>query len=148
MTEIGAMHAVEENDAIIEVRLPGERAPAGELMVTPILQNAASQISEYLAGERREFTVPLRLEGSEFDLKVWKEMSAIPYGEVRTYGDLAKAIGDPRAARAVGQACHRNPIPIMVPCHRVVGSDGKLTGYAGGLALKERLLELERDALL
>ncbi|HNU35513.1 MAG TPA: MGMT family protein, partial [Methanomassiliicoccales archaeon] len=98
MTEIGAMHAVEENDAIIEVRLPGERAPAGELMVTPILQNAASQISEYLAGERREFTVPLRLEGSEFDLKVWKEMSAIPYGEVRTYGDLAKAIGDPRAA--------------------------------------------------
>ena len=112
------------------------------------LKKTAAQITEYLAGKRKEFAVPLALNGTEFALKVWKEMSAIPYGEVRTYGELAKAIGRPGAARAVGQACNRNPIPIIVPCHRVVGAGGKLTGYAGGLALKEKLLELEKDASL
>lgn len=148
MTRIGAMHAVEENGSITEVRLPGEKAPVGEKAVTPLLEMAAVQISEYLAGERKEFTLPLALQGSEFALKVWKEMAAIPYGEVRTYGELAKAIGCPGAARAVGQACNRNPISIIIPCHRVVGTGGKLTGYAAGLALKQKLLELERDAVL
>jgi methylated-DNA-[protein]-cysteine S-methyltransferase len=148
MTELGAMYAVEENGAITEVRLPGESEPAGERVVTPLLKKTAAQITEYLAGKRKEFAVPLALNGTEFASKVWKEMSAIPYGEVRTYGELAKAIGRPGAARAVGQACNRNPIPIIVPCHRVVGTGGKLTGYAGGLTLKKRLLELEKDASL
>ena len=148
MTELGAMYAVEENGAITEVRLPGESEPAGERMATPLLKKTAAQITEYLAGKRKEFAVPLALNGTEFASKVWKEMSAIPYGEVRTYGELAKAIGRPGAARAVGQACNRNPIPIIVPCHRVVGTGGKLTGYAGGLTLKKRLLELEKDASL
>jgi methylated-DNA-[protein]-cysteine S-methyltransferase len=142
------MHVVEENGAIIKVLLPGEKEPIGERKATPLLKKAAAQISEYLAGERKEFSIPLSMEGSEFVLKVWKEMAAIPYGEVRTYGELAKAIGRPGAARAVGQACNRNPIPLIIPCHRVVGTGGRLTGYAGGLGLKERLLELERDALL
>lgn len=148
MTGLGAMYAVEENDQLIEVRLPGEKEPAGERTVTPLLQKAAAQISEYVDGTRKKFTIPIALYGTEFAMKVWKEMSAIPYGQVRTYGELAKAIGRPGAARAVGQACNRNPIPIIIPCHRVVGAGGELTGYAGGLALKERLLELERDALL
>lgn len=148
MTELGAMCAAEENGAMIEVRLPGEKEPDGERMATPLLKEAAAQISEYLAGKRREFTIPLALHGTEFAVKVWKEMSAIPYGEVRTYGELAKAIGGPGAARAVGQACNRNPLPIIIPCHRVVGAGGRLTGYAGGLDLKERLLRLEQDAIL
>ncbi|KAF5072692.1 Methylated-DNA--protein-cysteine methyltransferase, constitutive [anaerobic digester metagenome] len=148
MTEIGAMYVVEENGAITEVRLPGETEPVGERKATPLLKKAAVQISEYLAGGRKEFTLPLALNGSEFAMKVWKELARIPYGQVRTYGEMAKAIGRPGAARAVGQACNRNPISIIVPCHRVVGSGGKLTGYAAGLELKERLLELERDAPL
>jgi methylated-DNA-[protein]-cysteine S-methyltransferase len=148
MTELGEMYAVEENGAITEVRLPGKKEPAGEMVATPLLKKTAAQISDYLAGKRREFTLPLTLNGTEFAMKVWKEMSGIPYGGVRTYGDLAKAIGSPGAARAVGQACNHNPIPIIIPCHRVVGTGGKPTGYAGGLALKERLLELEKDALL
>lgn len=148
MTEIGAMYAVEENGAIVEVRLPGEREPAGERAATPLLKNAANQITEYLAGTRKEFTFPIKLDGTEFSMKVWKEMSAIPYGEVRTYGELAKAIGRPGAARAVGQACNRNPLPMIVPCHRVIGTGGRLTGYAGGLEIKEQLLRLEKDALL
>lgn len=147
-TEVGAMWAVEENGAIVRIGLPGEKEPDGEWSVTPLLRMAEVQISEYLAGKRKAFTVPLALKGNEFSMKVWKEMAEIPYGEVRTYGELALAIGRPGAARAIGQACNRNPVPIIVPCHRVVGAGGKLTGYAGGLALKERLLELEKDAPL
>ena len=148
MTDIGLVHVAEEGGAITEVTLPGEKAPVGEMSETPLLERTAVQIYEYLQGRRHGFTVPLAPQGSDFALKVWKEMSSIPYGEVRTYGDLAKAIGRPGAARAVGQACNRNPISIIIPCHRVVGAGGKLTGYAAGLALKERLLRLEKDALL
>ncbi|MHC1710134.1 MAG: methylated-DNA--[protein]-cysteine S-methyltransferase [Methanomassiliicoccales archaeon] len=147
-TDIGSVHVAEEDGAITEVTLPGEKAPVGEMSKTPLLEMAAVQISEYLQGRRREFTVPLAPQGSEFAMKVWREMLAIPYGTVRTYGEMAEAIGRPKAARAVGQACNRNPISILIPCHRVVGAGGKLTGYAGGLDLKERLLRLERDAIL
>jgi methylated-DNA-[protein]-cysteine S-methyltransferase len=148
MTDIGPVQVAEENGAITEVRLPGEKAPEGEMTRTPLLEKAAVQMFEYLDGRRREFTLPLAPQGSDFAIRVWKGIMAIPYGTVRTYGELAEAIGRPGAARAVGQACNHNPIAIMIPCHRVVGARGKLTGYAAGLALKERLLELERDALL
>jgi methylated-DNA-[protein]-cysteine S-methyltransferase len=148
LTDIGSVHVVEEGGAITEVKLPGEKAPVGEMSKTPLLKEAAVQISEYLQGKRQEFALPLAPIGSDFAMKVWKEMLTIPYGKVRTYGEMAEAIGRPGAARAVGQACNRNPISILIPCHRVVGAGGKLTGYAGGLALKERLLELERNALL
>lgn len=103
-----------------------------------------TQLREYFAGELTEFTVPLSVRrGSDFERAVWREMTKIPYGETRTYGEVAKALGDPGAARAVGIACNRNPIPVIVPCHRIVGAGGKLVGFGGGLPRKRKLLELE-----
>lgn len=93
---------------------------------------------------RREFDLPLAAKGTPFQQAVWAQLRKIPYGEVRTYGQLAAALGKPKASRAVGSACHRNPLCIVVPCHRVIGADGSLTGYAEGLEIKEYLLELER----
>ena len=111
---------------------------------TPLLQEAEDQLNEYFAGVRREFDLPLAAKGTAFQQTVWAQLRKIPYGEVRTYGQLAAALGKPKASRAVGSACHRNPLCIVVPCHRVIGADGSLTGYAAGLDIKEYLLELER----
>jgi methylated-DNA-[protein]-cysteine S-methyltransferase len=104
------------------------------------------QLKEYFAGERREFDLPMRAEGDQFDRSVWAEIAKIPYGETATYGDIATALHDPTAARAVGAAVGRNPLSILVACHRVVGKNGVLTGYAGGLQRKRHLLELEQPA--
>jgi methylated-DNA-[protein]-cysteine S-methyltransferase len=101
------------------------------------------QLDEYFAGARREFTMPLDLKGTDFQLRCWNALLAIPYGETRSYADQARAVGSPRGFRAVGMANHDNPIPIIVPCHRVITSDRKLGGYGGGLNVKEKLLELE-----
>lgn len=101
------------------------------------------QLRAYFAGELREFEIPLLMEGTEFQKRVWKALQTIPYGETISYGQLAKQIGDPKAVRAVGAANGQNPIPIIVPCHRVIGSDGSLTGFGGGLENKKKLLELE-----
>lgn len=101
------------------------------------------ELDEYFAGQRREFRFPLDLRGTDFQLACWRALLAIPYGETRTYADIARAIGKPNAFRAVGMANNRNPIAIVVPCHRVIASDGTLCGYGGGLDLKRRLLELE-----
>lgn len=109
-----------------------------------ILEQAAREIGEYFEGKRRAFAVPTAAAGTPFQQAVWNALKEIPYGETRTYGEIARRIGHPRASRAVGQANNRNPLPIVVPCHRVIGASGALTGYAGGLAVKERLLELER----
>ena len=109
----------------------------------PVLPNAARQLEEYFAGSRRECTIPLRPQGTAFQLAVWKALLEIPYGETRSYLDIARAIGKPNAVRAVGAANGANPIAIIVPCHRVIGHDGSLTGYGGGLGLKQRLLALE-----
>ena len=109
-----------------------------------ILEQAAREIGEYFEGTRRAFAVPTAAAGTPFQQAVWNALKEIPYGETRTYGEIARRIGHPRASRAVGQANNRNPLPIVVPCHRVIGTSGALTGYAGGLAVKERLLELER----
>ncbi len=103
-----------------------------------------AQLDAYVAGERRGFDVALRPEGSPFQQRVWAALQAIPYGQTTTYGDLAARLGDPGAVRAVGQANRRNPIAILIPCHRVVGADGSLTGYAGGLDRKRALLALEQ----
>ncbi|HMK23955.1 MAG TPA: methylated-DNA--[protein]-cysteine S-methyltransferase [Terriglobales bacterium] len=103
----------------------------------------AKQLAEYFAGKRREFTFPLDLRGTPFQLACWHALLAIPYGETRTYADIARAVGKPQAFRAVGMANNRNPIAIVVPCHRVIASDGTLCGYGGGLDVKRRLLELE-----
>jgi methylated-DNA-[protein]-cysteine S-methyltransferase len=109
--------------------------------------DAARQLSEYFAGERREFDLPLALRGNEFELRVWAALLEIPYGETASYGEIARAIGAPTAARAVGLANGRNPIALIVPCHRVIGADGSLTGYGGGLPRKRYLLDLEAGSL-
>jgi methylated-DNA-[protein]-cysteine S-methyltransferase len=101
------------------------------------------QLAQYFAGERREFDLRLAPEGTPFERSVWEELRRIPFGETRSYGEIAQAIGRPGAARAVGRANGANPIPIVVPCHRVIGSDGSLTGFGGGLEAKSRLLEIE-----
>lgn len=104
---------------------------------------AAREVQEYLAGDRRDFTVPLEIEGGKFFRRVWQALLCIPYGQTTTYGALATAAGRPRATRAVGAACAHNPIPLIIPCHRAVGQNGALVGFAGGLAMKEALLKLE-----
>ena len=101
------------------------------------------QLKEYFAGRRRQFDLPLDLRGTDFQKRCWRELLKIPYGETRSYADIARAIGNPAAVRAVGLANGQNPIAIIVPCHRVIGSDGSLTGYGGGLETKRKLLELE-----
>jgi len=109
----------------------------------PTLLEAERQLKAYFGGERNRFDVPLRFQGTEFQKKVWNALLDIPYGETRTYGEIAAAIGNPAAVRAVGAANGRNPISIIAPCHRVIGSSGELTGFAGGLAAKETLLVIE-----
>lgn len=108
-----------------------------------ILAETEKQLREYFAGRRRDFDLPLAPRGTEFQMAVWRGLRDIPYGETESYGDLARRIGRPRAVRAVGAANGANPISIIVPCHRVIGGDGSLTGYGGGLRIKKQLLELE-----
>jgi methylated-DNA-[protein]-cysteine S-methyltransferase len=107
------------------------------------LREAVRQLTAYFAGELREFRLPLDMAGTEFQCRVWRQLLTIPYGETRSYAQVAQAIGAPQAVRAVGAANGANPIAIVVPCHRVIGSNGKLTGYGGGLPLKKRLLAIE-----
>jgi len=128
-----------ENDNPARVRL-GELSPDAN---HPILIQAERELGEYFAGERTSFSVPLEFKGTEFQRKVWQALLAIPYGETRSYGDLAKQIGNRKASRAVGAANGRNPLSIIAPCHRAIGSDGSLTGFAGGLDAKRYLLSLE-----
>lgn len=106
-----------------------------------------SEITEYLKGERTSFDVAYELEGTEFQKKVWEELTKIPYGETRTYKEIAVAIGNPNACRAVGMANNKNPLMMIVPCHRVIGANGKLVGYGGGLAMKRELLAMERRVM-
>ncbi|MBI5084721.1 MAG: methylated-DNA--[protein]-cysteine S-methyltransferase [Acidobacteria bacterium] len=109
----------------------------------PVLKQAAVELKQYWAGKRRAFSVQFELEGTEFQCRVWEALSYIPFGELRCYGDIAEAIGKPKAVRAVGAANGANPLPIFVPCHRVIGADGTLTGYAAGLDVKRALLARE-----
>ena len=136
---------MESGGKITHLFLQAAQAPAGlEEKQTPLLRRAAAQLEAYFAGKRQHFDLPLAPEGTGFEQQVWKLLRAIPYGQTCTYGDLARRLNNPRAARAVGGACHRNPLPIFIPCHRVVGAAGKLTGYAGGLPIKKTLLDLEQ----
>lgn len=117
--------------------LPSERS-------AQLAKQAIAELREYVRGERKRFTVPLDLRGTPFQMKVWKALLAIPYGETRSYQQIAHEVGNPRASRAVGMANHYNPVGIIVPCHRVIARDGSLGGYAGGLKMKERILKLEQ----
>jgi methylated-DNA-[protein]-cysteine S-methyltransferase len=117
---------------------PGKRNDSNKWM-----NQAAEELRAYFGGNLREFSVPLNMQGTDFQLSVWNQLVKIPYGETRSYAQVAEAVGRPKAVRAVGAANGSNPVAIIVPCHRVIGSGGKLTGYGGGLPLKKRLLELE-----
>ena len=139
---IGKLWLAAKNGALI--RLDFSEIPAKSDSDEPVLEEATRQLAEYFSGKRKTFTVSLVYHGTPFQEKVWGELLKIPYGETRTYGEIAAAIGKPKASRAVGMACHRNPIGILIPCHRVIGSGGKLTGFGGGLDKKQALLEREK----
>ena len=111
----------------------------------PVLRQAAKQLQEYFAGKRKSFSLPLRLDGTDFQKRVWREIALIPYAETITYSDLAKRVGAPEAIRAAGTSTGRNPVSIIIPCHRVMGKNGAMRGYAGGLERKRYLLELEME---
>lgn len=121
------------------------RADGAVCQETAVIAQAYRQLEEYFAGKRQYFSVPLAAKGTPFQERVWKALQTIPYGETRTYGQIAAQIGQPGASRAVGMANHRNPVAIMIPCHRVIGADGALTGYGGGLERKAFLLQLEQS---
>ena len=142
-TPLGQMALAEESGALTRLFLPGEGILRLVSRETPLLSKGRDEILAYLRGERRSFDLPLDPMGTPFQQAVWAELRRIPYGETRSYAQVAAGIGKPKAVRAVGQANHRNPLPIFIPCHRVIGASGKLTGYGGGLDLKQKLLELE-----
>jgi methylated-DNA-[protein]-cysteine S-methyltransferase len=149
-TPVGPLTLVAEGESLVAIWMEDQRHHPGQLAHgeyadagDPVLVRAAAQLEEYFAGERTAFDLPLAAEGTEFQRRVWAELARIPYGETATYGELARRLGSPAGSRAVGLANGRNPLGIVVPCHRVVGTTGGLTGYAGGLTRKRFLLDLE-----
>lgn len=143
-TELGTLRIEVEEEKISAVELDknyGGDLPGGNR--TECSELAWRQLDEYFKGSRKEFQLPLDLQGTEFCKKVWASLLEIPYGETRSYQEIAIAVGNPKGVRAVGMANHKNPIMIVVPCHRVIGKDGSLTGYAGGLDVKKKLLKIE-----
>ncbi len=143
-TPLGKIGIAEKGDFITNLFFGNTVAPKDfEISETHLLKQAGEQLKEYFRGKRREFDLPLRPEGTAFQRRVWAVLAEIPYGQTVTYKDIAEKLGEPSACRAVGAANGKNPISIFLPCHRVIGSNGKLTGYAGGLPAKELLLKLE-----
>jgi methylated-DNA-[protein]-cysteine S-methyltransferase len=144
---LGPLTLVGEGDRLLEVKLPRRGKamppPSGAVADRGELDEAARQLGDYFAGKRHAFDLPLELRGTEFQRSVWRALAEIPYGETVSYGELAERLGHPGAARAVGAANGRNPVAIVLPCHRVIGSDGSLVGFGGGLPAKRLLLELE-----
>jgi methylated-DNA-[protein]-cysteine S-methyltransferase len=141
---IGPLTLTERDGALVRLAF-GAHGPCDP--ATPVLAHAVEQLEEYFAGERREFDLPLAPAGTEFQLACWTALAEIPYGETRSYGQQADRIGKPDRARAVGAANGANPIAIVLPCHRVIGADGSLVGFGGGLETKRRLLDLEAGIL-
>lgn len=142
---IGKLWLSAENGKIVSLSFSGTQADAE--ITEPVLSKAMNQLSEYFAGKRKAFDLPLELHGTPFQKSVWNELVKIPFGRTETYGEIAAKIGKPKAARAVGMGCNRNPIAIIIPCHRVVGKNGSLTGFAGGLDVKSKLIEHEKAEL-
>lgn len=142
---IGTLTLQADEKNVKAIGFGGEPVKEAEERETPLLKEVKRQLEEYFKGERTVFDLPLDPDGTEFQKKVWNALVRIPYGETRCYGEIAEEVGNPKGSRAVGMANHNNPIPILIPCHRVIGKNGKLTGYAGGLDKKTALLELERS---
>lgn len=143
-TDQGLSHLLFDQQAGDDMGSDGDSAEADN---HPVLAAATAQLEEYFAGQRQEFDIPLDLSGTEFQQAAWSALADVPFGETRSYRQQAEAIGRPRAVRAIGAANGRNPVPIVLPCHRIVGSDGSLTGYGGGLPIKEFLLDHEQAQL-
>ncbi len=146
-TKIGRIRITEDDRSItgiiLEPKEEREHSSQYHQEETTLIREASKQLNEYLEGSRREFTVPLNPQGTVFQKRVWEALRDIPYGETRSYQQIAEAVGNGKASRAVGMANHNNPIICMIPCHRVIGANGSLVGYAGGLDVKKQLLELE-----
>ena len=145
-TQIGTLVVLAKDGAVCSIRLAKaeEQLVATQNASNPVLLLAAQELIEYFAGERTAFSFPMDGFGTPFQKSVWQALLQIPFGETRTYGEIAAAVHNPKGSRAVGMACNKNPIMIAVPCHRVVGAGGKLTGYAYGTGLKQSLLDLEQ----
>ena len=149
-TPIGRLTLVASPDGLAAVLWANDRPSRVRLLIDaedadhPVIAESARQLAEYFAGRRRAFALPLDVSGTAFQQQVWSALRTIPFGETRSYGEIARQIGHPTAARAVGAANGRNPVSIVTPCHRVIGSMGQLTGFAGGLDVKARLLALEK----
>lgn len=146
-TTIGRIMIESNMEAVTAVSLAAEESQV-QSHRTELTDMAAKQLNEYLAGKRRYFDIPLLPHGTQFQQLVWKALQSIPYGQTRSYKQIAELIGNPQACRAVGMANNKNPILILIPCHRVIGSDGSLVGYGAGLPLKKRLLALEKGCIL
>ncbi|WP_026886302.1 methylated-DNA--[protein]-cysteine S-methyltransferase [Clostridium beijerinckii] len=148
-TRIGRISIIENGMAITRICFANKIELNNELNIeaneTELLRETIKQLEEFFEGKRNCFDLPLEPKGTEFQKKVWDALQKIPFGETRSYGEIAKTIGNEKASRAVGMANNKNPIPIIIPCHRVIGANGKLVGYAGGLDIKEKLLKIEKD---
>ena len=141
-TVIGEIYITEKNNYICNVSFETLNYTNKE---TPLIKKTYSQLKEYFAGKRKCFDIPISATGTEFQIKVWEELQKIPYGKTATYKEIAKNIGNKNASRPVGMANNKNPIAIIIPCHRVIGTKGDLTGYAGGIKIKKYLLDLEKQ---
>lgn len=147
-TMIGLLGIKENGTDITEIYFgKDEISNKTELKETPLIKETINQLEEYFQGKRKSFDLPFEPSGTEFQKSVWNELLRIPYGETCSYGEIAKRIGNPKASRAIGMANNRNPISIIIPCHRVIGASGKLVGYGGGIDIKEKLLNLEQENL-
>ncbi len=145
-TVIGKIIIEESEEKISRIEIVnGTEKFDGKEEETELINKTYKELNEYFRGKRKTFDIPLKIEGTEFQKKVWNELLEIPYGETRSYLDIAKRVGNPKASRAVGMANYNNKIIIIIPCHRVIGSNKKLIGYAGGLDVKEKLLKLEQN---
>ncbi|RVU55517.1 methylated-DNA--[protein]-cysteine S-methyltransferase [Anaerosphaera multitolerans] len=143
-TKICPLSFYEEEGKIVKIEF-GHCEKDSDYLETQLIKSAYEEILEYMDGRRKHFDFPFEIRGTAFEKKVYKALLNIPYGELKTYRDIAIEIGHDKAYRAVGLANHKNNLPIVVPCHRVVGSDGKLTGFAGGLSVKQALIDLEKE---
>ena len=144
---VGELSISETDQKITEISFRKKESEFdGELKETPLIRQAAEELKEYFDGTRKEFQIPWDLYGTSFQKRVWNALYEIPYGETRSYEDIAVRVGNPKACRAVGMANNKNPLMIVVPCHRVVGKNGSLTGYGGGISVKEYLLRLEKES--
>jgi methylated-DNA-[protein]-cysteine S-methyltransferase len=142
-TAVGNITIYANANAVARLCFGGCAAFEATRAETEIIAAAFTQLGEYLAGLRKTFDLKLEYAGTDFQMETWSQLEKIPYGETRSYKEIACAVNNPKSSIAVGQACHRNPIPIFIPCHRVIGSSGNITGYGGGIALKKKLLKIE-----